>query len=86
MSTRNPIDPSTTIHHAQYAEYKDLGVDWLDEIPAEWGAARLKFFTDVQSGIARGKTHDGDRIHRTSLSTRCERAGWLSEPGRYLRD
>lgn len=34
---------------------KDLGVEWLGEVPAHWGVSRLKFVARVQTGVAKGK-------------------------------
>ncbi|MCC7185896.1 MAG: restriction endonuclease subunit S [Acidobacteria bacterium] len=33
--------------YKRYPAYKDSGVDWLGEIPADWDAPRLKFHVDV---------------------------------------
>lgn len=41
-------------------EMQDSGVEWLEEVPAGWDVARLKFLTEVQSGIAKGKRYDED--------------------------
>ena len=36
-----------------YSEYKDSGVEWLDEVPEHWSIASLKMLVDVRDG-----THD----------------------------
>ena len=33
-----------------YSDYKDLGVEWLGEIPAHWEVKRLKFFAHINMG------------------------------------
>jgi type I restriction enzyme S subunit len=43
----------------RYAEYKDSGVEWLGEVPANWEVTRLKFIAHVQTGIAKGKDNVG---------------------------
>ena len=47
-------------------EMKDSGVEWLGEIPAGWDVVRLKFLTEVQSGIAKGKRY-GDDVETVEL-------------------
>jgi len=34
----------------RYAEYKDSGVAWIGEIPAEWKIMRLKYLADISTG------------------------------------
>ncbi len=47
-------------------EMQDSGVEWLGEIPAGWDVARLKFLSEVQSGIAKGKRYD-DNVETVEL-------------------
>jgi type I restriction enzyme S subunit len=39
---------------------KDSGVEWLGDIPTHWEVKRLKFISDIQSGVAKGRDL-GDR-------------------------
>ena len=36
---------------------KNSGIDWIGEIPAHWKVSRLKYITEVQSGITLGKVY-----------------------------
>ncbi len=36
---------------------KDSGVEWIGEIPEEWGTAKLKYFASIRSGITLGKVY-----------------------------
>jgi type I restriction enzyme S subunit len=36
---------------------KDSGVDWIGKIPAHWELTRLKFHSEIQSGITLGKAY-----------------------------
>ena len=36
---------------------RDSGVEWIGEIPEHWDVKRLKYFSDVQSGITLGKKY-----------------------------
>lgn len=42
-----PLLPPPHRRSNPYPTYKDTGVDWLGEIPAHWGARRLKFVIDI---------------------------------------
>jgi type I restriction enzyme S subunit len=44
------------------APMKDSGVEWLREIPAGWEVKRLKFISDVLSGVAKGKNLRGKDV------------------------
>ncbi|MDN3398869.1 restriction endonuclease subunit S [Psychrobacter sp. APC 3426] len=45
--------------YQQYAEYKDSGVEWLGEIPKDWGVTHLKFVASIVGRIGfRGYTVD----------------------------
>lgn len=39
--------------YQNYAEYKDSGVEWLDQVPVHWAITSLKMLIDVRDG-----THD----------------------------
>ena len=43
-----------------YPAYKDSGVEWLGEIPAQWEVKRLKFVADLNPSAfeIRGLHHD----------------------------
>ena len=46
-----------TGRYQAYSEYKDSGVEWLDQLPSEWSLSRLKFVTSVFGRIGfRGYT------------------------------
>jgi type I restriction enzyme S subunit len=34
-----------------YSEYRDSGVEWLGEIPAQWAVTTLKRVGDLQAGV-----------------------------------
>ncbi len=38
---------------------KDSGIEWVDSIPAHWQVQRLKFVSDVRSGVAKGRKFEG---------------------------
>lgn len=40
-------------------EMKDSGVEWLGEIPKEWGIKRLRFLGTLQNGISKGSDEFG---------------------------
>jgi type I restriction enzyme, S subunit len=40
-----------------YTEYKDSGVDWLDEIPAHWEVERFKHFFKLVTDKAVSRTN-----------------------------
>ena len=35
-------------------EMKDIGVEWLGDVPREWNVKRLRFLGDLQNGISKG--------------------------------
>lgn len=39
------------------APMKNSGVDWIGEIPKHWGITRLKFYSNIQSGVTLGKSY-----------------------------
>ena len=41
-----------------YPEYRDSGVEWLGEIPAQWEASRLRFV--VETGVTKGEVSNLD--------------------------
>lgn len=41
------------------APMKDSGIEWVDSIPAHWQVQRLKFVSDVRSGVAKGRKFEG---------------------------
>jgi len=41
-----------TTRFQTYPAYKDSGVEWLGEIPNEWGVAPMKHVTDLVNGLA----------------------------------
>ena len=36
--------------YKKYPSYKDSGVEWLGEIPSEWGIKKLKYISSIQTG------------------------------------
>ncbi|MCC6266331.1 MAG: restriction endonuclease subunit S [Dehalococcoidia bacterium] len=40
-----------------YPAYKASGVEWLGDVPEEWGVRRLKEVSDVQTGVTLGKNY-----------------------------
>ena len=45
--------------YAAYPEYKDSGVEWLGQVPAEWGVTKLKYTASIFGRIGfRGYTVD----------------------------
>jgi len=49
-----------TEKYLSYAEYKDSGVEWLEEIPDHWNISKLKFSADIQPSNVDKKTKDGE--------------------------
>jgi type I restriction enzyme S subunit len=41
---------------------RDSGVEWIGEIPSHWLVRKLKYFTEVQSGITLGKLYGGNTL------------------------
>lgn len=41
----------------RYEEYKDSGIEWIGEIPAEWKLAQLGRFVTISSGISVGRIY-----------------------------
>lgn len=42
------------------APMKDSGVEWIEEIPAHWGTAKLQYCAELRSGITLGKKYPKD--------------------------
>jgi type I restriction enzyme, S subunit len=38
---------------------KDSGVEWLGEVPAHWEVGKLRWFAQIQGGVAKGKDYSG---------------------------
>ncbi len=41
---------------------KDSGVEWIGEVPEGWEVKRLKYISEVQSGVTLGKTYSGGSL------------------------
>lgn len=41
---------------------KDSGIEWLGQIPEHWQIKRLKFVSDLQTGLTLGKKHGGREL------------------------
>lgn len=39
---------------------KNVGIEWIGEIPQEWNCTKLKYFVTLRSGITLGKTYPKD--------------------------
>jgi type I restriction enzyme S subunit len=48
------LDPDAPMH--------DSGVEWIGEIPAHWEVKKLKYYSEVQSGITLGKLYSGNKL------------------------
>lgn len=44
------------------APMRDSGVVWIGEVPKHWKVKKLKYFSEVQSGITLGKLHSGNKL------------------------
>lgn len=42
-----------------YYSYKDPGIEWLGNIPEQWGLVRLKDLGPLQNGVSKGKEYFG---------------------------
>ena len=40
---------------------KDSGVDWLGEVPEHWKVGKLRFFANIQGGIAKGRKYNNQK-------------------------
>ena len=40
----------------------DSGVDWIGDIPKHWEVKKLKYYSEVQSGITLGKLYSGNKL------------------------
>ncbi|WP_322981681.1 type I restriction endonuclease subunit S [Pseudomonas sp. C11] len=62
-----------------YPAYKDSGVEWLGRVPEHWQVKRLKHIATVQTGMAKGKDHEGkDTIEVPYLRVANVQDGYLS--------
>ncbi|RRV25816.1 restriction endonuclease subunit S [Pseudomonas sp. o96-267] len=62
-----------------YPAYKDSGVEWLGRVPEHWQIKRLKHIATVQTGMAKGKDHEGkDTIEVPYLRVANVQDGYLS--------
>lgn len=43
-----------------YPEYKDSGVEWLDDVPVEWCVKPLKFISDLRLSNIDKHTVEGE--------------------------
>jgi type I restriction enzyme, S subunit len=43
----------------RYPAYKDSGVAWLGEVPAQWTVKRLRFVAQVRTGVTKGRDLSG---------------------------
>jgi type I restriction enzyme S subunit len=51
MTTRNGLPPETSPRRFKpYPAYKDSGIEWLGEIPAQWGVGALKRLVRIEGG------------------------------------
>lgn len=41
---------------------RDSGVEWIGEVPEHWEVKRLKYYSEVQSGITLGKLYSGNKL------------------------
>lgn len=44
----------------RYQKYKDSGVEWIGEIPEEWGIKKLKYLTNARPSNVDKKVVDGE--------------------------
>lgn len=73
--------------YQKYAEYKDSGVEWLGEIPIDWGIGALRFcFADIKNGSTANQLEESNEtvpISRIeSISTgeiNYEKVGFVSK-------
>ena len=42
----------TVAKYRRYAEYKDSGVEWLEEVPLEWNVIKIKHLSSVKRGAS----------------------------------
>lgn len=43
---------------------RDSGVEWIGQVPEHWEVKKLKFFSEVQSGITLGKSYSGNNLEQ----------------------
>jgi len=41
---------------------RDSGVEWIGKVPAHWNVKKLKYYSEVQSGITLGKLYSGNTL------------------------
>lgn len=56
MARTGDRDLAVSVPTRRYPEYRDSGVDWLGEIPAHWGVARLKTAAEIRISNVDKKT------------------------------
>lgn len=44
------------------APMRDSGVEWIGEVPDHWVVKKLKYYSEVQSGITLGKIYSGNKL------------------------
>jgi type I restriction enzyme S subunit len=59
----------------RYPEYKDSGVDWLGEVPAEWSIMPLKTIASYNDDVLPESTDPDERIAYVDISSVDARAG-----------
>jgi len=47
------------------APMRDSGVEWIGEVPRHWVIRKLKYYSEVQSGITLGKVYTGNSLINT---------------------
>ena len=48
------------------APMKDSGVEWIGEIPQQWGIAPIKYYATIRSGFTLGKRYDSEKCSEYS--------------------
>lgn len=56
---------------------RNSGVEWVEEVPAHWVVRKLKYYSDVQSGITLGKTFTGRLVVAPYLRVANVQAGYF---------
>ncbi|MCL7997706.1 restriction endonuclease subunit S [Brucella sp. 21LCYQ03] len=51
-----------------YPEYKDSGVEWLGDVPAHWGVARLKYYAESNPSVVKTKINLNENIEFIPMS------------------
>lgn len=72
--------------YQKYAEYKDSGFEWVNELPAHWKAVHLKWISTIYAGGTPSKTIESYWENGTIpwINSGAVNQGYILEPSTYI--